>query len=253
VTRIGLVAALALLLVAGCNGGGDEAVETLPAPTVSTTNEVRVYFLRDGELAPASREVPKDEAQANAALDELLAGPTAREAELGFTTALPEDVGSYSLLAAPGGARGAVSLDLEADLSREARAQVVFTLTQFPLVEAVIFGARSYTRADFEDLSPAILVESPLALEEVSPPLHSFGTANTFEADFAYELLDAEGDVLDEDFVTATSGTGTRGRFEFVAPFEVDGEEEGMLVVFEHSAKDGSRVNVVEIPLRLTP
>jgi germination protein M len=248
------LAALLLLLVAGCNGGDDEAAETeMPPPTVSTTNEIRVYFLRDGKVAPALREVPKDAFQANAALDKLFAGPTAREAQLGFTTALPDPIGPHSLLAAPGGARGAVSLEVGSDLTREARAQVVFTLTQFPLIEAVIVESDTYRRADFEDLSPAILVESPLALEEVSAPLHSFGTANTFEATFAYELLDAEGNVLDEDFVTATSGSGTRGTFEFVAPFEVDSEQEGTLVVFEESAEDGSRINVVEIPLRLTP
>jgi germination protein M len=254
VTRALFVAVLSLFLVAGCNGGEEEALETdVPTPTVSTINEVRVYFLRAGTLEPALREVPRDTAQANAALERLFAGPTAAEVELGMTTALPDDVGPYSLLAAPGQRPGAVSMEFGSDLTRAARAQLVFTLTQFPLIEAVILGSETYRRADFEDLSPAILVESPLAFEEVPPPLHAFGTASTFEATFAYELLDAEGDVLDEDFVTATSGSGTRGRFQFVAPFEVDAEEEGSLVVFEQSGEDGSRINVVEIPLRLTP
>ena len=53
--------------------------------------------------------------------------------------------------------------------------------------------------------------------------------------------------------MTATSGTGTRGTFEFEAPFEVAEVGQGTLVVFEPSAKDGSRTNVQEIPLRLTP
>jgi hypothetical protein len=254
VTRVLFVAALSLLLVAGCNGGEEEALETdVPTPAVSTINEVRAYFLRGGTLAPGLREVPRNTAQANAALEHLFAGPTVAEAELGMTTALPDDVGPYSLLAAPGRRRGAVSIELGGDLTRAARAQVVFTLTQFPLIEAVILGSQTYRRADFEDLSPAILVESPLAFEDVPPPLHAFGTAKTFEATFAYELLDAEGDVLHEDFVTATSVSGTRGTFEFVAPFEIDADEEGSLVVFEQSAEDGSRIHVVEIPLRLTP
>ena len=50
--------------------------------------------------------------------------------------------------------------------------------------------------------------------------------------------------------MTATSGTGTRGTFEFTVPFEFDGV--GELIVFESSAKDGSRINLVEIPLRMT-
>jgi germination protein M len=246
-----VVALVALLLVplGGC-AGDEETVTTVEPPP--TTNVVRVYFLRDGKLVPAAREVPAGVAQANAALDELLRGPTAEESgELGLETSLPADLASYSLLAAGGGMRGAVSLDFGRRLPRAARAQVVATLTQFPLVEAVALGDRTYDRASFEDLTPAILVESPLALDEVSSPLHAFGTSNTFEANFSYELLDAEGGVLDEDFVTATSGTGTRGRFEFTAPYEVDEPSDGTLVVFELSAKDGSRINVVEIPLRL--
>jgi germination protein M len=253
VTRVLFVAALSLLVV-GCDGGEEEALETdVPTSTVSTTNEVRVYFLRDGTLAPALREVPTDTAQANAALEQLFAGPTAAEAELGMTTTLRDDVGPYSLLAAPGRRRGAVSVEFGRDLTRAARAQVVFTLTQFPLIEAVILDSETYRRADLEDLSPAILVESPLAFEQVSSPLHVFGSANTFEATFSYELTDTDGRIVDEDFVTATSGTGTRGTFEFVTePFEVPFDGMGSLIVFERSAQDGSRINLVEIPLRMS-
>ncbi|MBA3333030.1 MAG: hypothetical protein H0U30_03485 [Actinobacteria bacterium] len=52
--------------------------------------------------------------------------------------------------------------------------------------------------------------------------------------------------------MTATSGTGTRGTFEFTVPFEVPFDGVGELIVFESSAKDGSRINLVEIPLRMT-
>jgi germination protein M len=245
---------LLLPLLGGC-GGGDQAATELQPPAPSATNKVRVYFVREGKVWPALREVPKDRAQANAALDELLRGPTAQEsAELGLTTALPGDLRTYSLVGPPAGVRGAVSLDFERtrSLPLAARAQLVFTLTQFPLVEAVILPDRTYRRADLEDLSPAILVESPLPFEQVSSPLHVFGTANTFEATFGYELTDTDGRIVDEDFVTATSGTGFRGTFEFVAPFEVDFDGVGSLIVFERSAKDGSRINLVEIPLRMT-
>ena len=73
------------------------------------------------------------------------------------------------------------------------------------------------------------------------------GTANTFEANFQYELEDDTGRVVAENFVTATSGTGTRGTFEFDVAFDVE-EGVGTLVVFESSAKDGSRINIAEIP-----
>ena len=237
----------------GCAGGDDESEPELPPPP-ATTNDVRVYFLRDGKVWPLLREVPVDVAQANAALEELLMGPTAQEeADLDATTAIPDDVETFSLVGPPDGQRGAVSVDLEGDLTRPAVAQVVYTLTQFPLIEAVVVGERTYRRSDFEDLTPAILVESPLAFDDVSSPILAFGTANTFEATFSYELTDTDGRIVDEDFVTATSGTGTRGRFQFMTDeFSVPFDGVGSLIVFELSAKDGSRINLVEIPLRMT-
>jgi len=248
-----LVAAVLVLTLAGCARDDDVATTTtdttLPAPTSS---DVRVYFLRDGKVWPALREVSDDRGLANQALERLFAGPTAQEAaDLGFETAIRE-IGRWSLLGPPGGTPGAASLEISRRLSRPALAQVVYTLTQFPLIEAVIVGDRDYRRSDFEELTPAILVEWPLAFDEVPNPVHVFGTANTFEADFSYELIDTDGRIVDEDFVKATSGTGTRGTFEFTTDeYEVPFDGVGALVVFELSANDGSRINLVEIPLRM--
>ena len=253
--KLALPGVVVCLFLAGCAGDGGDGetttVATPPAP--SLTNDVRVYFLREGKVWPALREVPAKKAQANAALGELIGGPTAQEAdELGWTTALPEDLGTFSLLGTPGRQRGAVSLAFERPLPRAARAQIVYTLTQFPLVEAVILNEQTYRRADFEDLTPSVLVESPLAFDEVANPLHVFGTANTFEATFSYEVTDTDGRIVDEDFVTATLGIGGRGTFEFTTDeFEVPFDGVGSLIVFELSAKDGSRPNIVEIPLRM--
>jgi hypothetical protein len=251
-----LLAAAVVLLVAGCDGGdgdtGATGTESLPA--LSAERSVRVYFLREGKVWPVRRKIPEGSAQANAALEELFAGPTVQEAsELGLTTAIPDEDREWFLLGPPGGQRGAASLDPGGSLSEPARAQVVYTLTQFPLIQAVIVGDRTYRRADLEGYTPAILVESPLSFDEVSSPVHAFGTANTFEATFSYELAGPDGEIVDEDFVTATSGTGTRGTFELFADFEIDSEGDGALVVFERSAKDGSRINVAEIPLRMMP
>ena len=87
----------------------------------------------------------------------------------------------------------------------------------------------------------------------MTSPLRVTGTANTFEATFNYELTDTDGLIVDENFVTATSGTGTRGTFDFTTgPFTVPFNGVGALIVFELSAKDGSRINLVEIPLHMT-
>jgi hypothetical protein len=51
----------------------------------------------------------------------------------------------------------------------------------------------------------------------------------------------------------ATSGSGTRGTFDLTIPFVVSQPVDGILRLWEYSAKDGSEVNIVEIPLRLVP
>jgi hypothetical protein len=145
-------------------------------------------------------------------------------------------------------------------------AQVVYTLTQFPTVEAVLFELDGepvttfsnegivlggpQTREDYEDVTPAILVESPTPFETVASPLGIEGTANVFEATVSYALVDALGNELASGFATATCGTGCRGTFEAEVPFDAADGAALTLAVFEVSAKDGSRANVVEIPLR---
>ncbi len=213
------------------------------------TTELRVYWLRDGKVWPALREIDQTTAIAQAALDELLAGPTAQEgAELELTTAIPEDTEGVVASVED----GVATVELSTDLTDEPLAQVVYTLTQFVTVESVDIQGNTLTRADFEDFTPAVLVESPLSFETVASPLRVTGTANTFEATFNYELTDTDGLIVDENFVTATSGTGTRGTFDFTtAAFTVPFDGVGSLIVFELSAKDGSRINLVEIPLRM--
>jgi hypothetical protein len=202
------------LSLAGC--GGDSMDES---------NAGSVYFLRDGKVWPVRREV--GQLDVTGVVDALRAGTTEQErTELNLTTEVPAG---------------------DVEPSRAGLAQLVYTMTQSPLSDSVEIDGKRYTRADFEEQTPLILVESPLAYDEVSSPLRVTGTANTFEATFQYELKDSSGEVVDEHFVTATSGTGTRGTFDFTTkPFD----DVGSLVVFELSAQDGSRVNEVEIPLR---
>jgi Immunoglobulin-like domain of bacterial spore germination len=209
------------LAAAGCGSTTTVTVtttvtETVTAPAAKKT--VRVYFMRDGKVGPVARQLETvDRASLLAAID---AGPTDEERGIGFT-------------------QGEAT---------ERTAEEVYTLTQFAPTKPVDVGGQSYTRSDFEDLTPAILVESPLPFATVTSPLRMWGTANTFEATFEYELLDAAGKVLSKHFVTATSGSGTRGTYDVTVPFEAPNGL-GKLVVFELSAADGSRIHQVEIPL----
>jgi germination protein M len=245
---------LAAVVVFGACSGGDTKTVTV-RETVTQTSSVpsetpavlTVYFLRGGKVVPVSRAVVTGPAVGAAAVRELLEGPTSDDGSV--RTAIPSGTTLKSLTVRGGVASVALSSQLT---NRTALAQLVYTLTQFPTVKRVDFGADAPVgRKAFEPNTPAILVESPLPGETVEPGFEARGTANTFEATFNYELKDADGRVLKKSFVTATSGSGTRGTFEFKVPYEVDQPQDGQLVVFELSAADGSRINESEIPLRL--
>ncbi len=251
--RLLLVSVLVLLL-AGCGGGDDEATTDTTTTTTTTapaqTTDVRVYFLLDGKVWPVAREVDETDAVAQAALEELLAGPTdEEEVQLEFSSAIPQGVELDSVSVED----GVANVELSDELDQEGLAEVVYTASQFPTVESVEVGGTRYTRDDFEDLTPAILVESPLYFQDVGNPVRATGTANTFEATFQYQLTDTDGRIVDEDFVTATSGTGTRGTFDFTTKeYEIPFDGFGALIVYELSAKDGSRINLREIPVHMT-
>lgn len=250
--------AAGLLLLAGCGDGDDGdtgTTDTVTTTEPAETTALSVYWLLDGKVWPVAREVEETEAVAEEALEALLEGPTEEEAqELSFSTAIPDELELESVEVEDGVAR----VELSAELEGEALAQVVYTASQFPTVETVEVLPESddrmaYTRGDFEALTPAILVESPRFFEEVGNPVRATGTANTFEANFQYELTDTDGRIVDEGFVTATSGSGERGTFDFTTDeYEIPFDGVGALFVFELSAEDGSRINLVEIPVRMS-
>ncbi len=230
--RIGfawLAVAAVVAALAGCGG----AKKSLLVPE-------RIYFLRDGHVQPVLRMVPSD-TPTIAALTELSKGPTAEERQaLGLTNAV---TGAYEVDPAKGVVKS------KGAFTRAELAQLAYTISQARGRTATIDG-QSYTRKDFEDQTPIILVESPLPFERVTSPIRAIGTANTFEATFQYDLRDPAGKLLKTHFVTATSGTGTRGTFDFSVPFMSTSTGMGRLVVYELSAKDGSRIHQVEIPVR---
>jgi germination protein M len=252
-TALSLIVAV---LLGGCGGDDDAKSPTTRTQTVTETDtpslptetakDLTIYLLREGKVAPVSRTVVTGRGVGAAALRELLKGPSADDQ--GLETAIPSGTELQSL--AING--GVASVELSKPLAQEAAAQVVYTLTQFPTVKRVDVGADAPVgRRAFEGETPPILVESPLPGATVEPGFAVTGTANTFEATFNYELRDDSGRVLTKDFVTATSGSGTRGTFAFKVGYAVDEPTDGKLVVFELSAEDGSRTNEQEIPLRL--
>jgi spore germination protein GerM len=238
------------------------------APPARTT--VLAYFLRDEKVAPVAREAV-GVATAAAAIDALLAGPTPAEQAIGLSSTVPAGTSRLGLTIHDRIATVDLSREFESgggSASMQGRvAQVVFTLTQFPAVDAVTFWVdgrpltvlggegllldKPQRRSDWEDFAPAILVESPLPFAEVTSPMRLKGTANTFEATFHVRLTDARGRVVYDHYATATSGTGFRGTFEITIPFGARHAGNASLRVYESSAEDGRPIHVVEFPVNL--
>lgn len=281
------VTALANALLAGCGGDSndDAASTTTTAPTVSTTatttttgpsdtaapgvkKAIIVYFTRDEKIAASSRTV-QSEGVARAALEAVFAGPNATESDAAMTSAIPDGTKVLGLTIADGKATVDLNDTFQSgggSLSMTLRvAQVVATLLQFDTVTSVdihldgkpvdgIGGegvpATDLDQTDIEDQTPAILPLAPLPGATVTSPVTVSGTSNTFEATLQWAVLDGSGAVVKDGFATATSGTGTRGTFSFTVDL---GSYQGAATVklFEASAKDGSEINIVLVPVTI--
>ena len=243
---------------------------TIP-PSTPTTMDVRVYFMHGDNIDVAHRTITATQQTASAAITELLAGPTPADTAAGLGTAIPAGT---RLLGINISGRVA-TIDLTGKFSsgggsqsmRSRLAQVTYTLTQFPTIDSVVFNLDGQqvttfggegimldhpaTRAGFEALTPPILVEFPGRGWAVSSPVRVSGSANVFEAQFQAEITDGTGRVIAVKTIHATSGTGTRGEFDDSLAFQASAGGSATLTVFDTSPKDGSRIDVVTIPLQL--
>ena len=136
-------------------------------------------------------------------------------------------------------------------------AQVVFTVTRaadvdevvFSIdIEKVVFSAEGIElggpqqREDFYDMLPPVFVDSPAWGGPVTSPIQVQGLSNVFEAVSQLMLTDDDGEPLDEQTVMATCGTGCWGEWDAEIHYTLDRDQFGALIVWEVSAKDGSRV-----------
>lgn len=229
-----------------------------------------VYFLNGENVSPAPRSVTAPSTAA-ASLRALLAGPNDFERGHGRTTAIPAGTTLHSVVVRD----RVATVDLSGryddgggTLSMRARlAQVVFTATRFPTVEKVQFEldgklVRSFSgqgialnkpvgRTDFEDLTPDILVESPMIGEAIRTPVRVWGTANTFEATFRLKVTDAAGKTAANIYGTATSGSGTRGTFDVTFPYKATRSGAGVLTAYWDSPEDGRPVISDTVPVKV--
>jgi len=263
-------------LATSTSAAADTTTSTLP----EETGLVVYFLLEDVEddaggpfLVPVYRDLSPGSVPATAALEALAAGPTddEREGTPSISSAVPEETSVLGVEVKDAVAR--VNLSEEFDdgggsFSMIARlAQVVYTVTRFDSVEQVefliegepvtVFSSEGIElsgpqdRAEFYDLLPPIFVDSPAWGEPVTSPIQVHGLSNVFEAVSQVMLTDDDGLTLFEETVMATCGTGCWGDWQIEVPYEIDREQFGALIVWEYSAKDGSRINVREYPIQL--
>ncbi|MEU4480346.1 Gmad2 immunoglobulin-like domain-containing protein [Micromonospora sp. NPDC023966] len=233
---------------------------TTGRPTTSAPTEpdgtltVQLWFARDRKLAPTRRALPATVATSRLALIELAAGPSPAETATGLTTLVPAGTrvtriaGGVATLSPPAGfdAGGAATARLR-------RAQVVWTLTQFPTVRRVAFAPTDSAtgRDDYADLLPPIVVTAPAIGDPVGSPVTVTGTADVYEATVSVRVLDAAGQEIGTAFTTASCGSGCRGGYRLDVRYRRATAGPGTIEVYEVSARDGTRINVVRIPVDL--
>jgi Immunoglobulin-like domain of bacterial spore germination/Sporulation and spore germination len=244
-----------------------------PAPPVQALPReigLQVWFTRQGKLFVTERAVPATVSVGRAAVDRLLAGPSAAEYAAGLRSQIPAGTKLRGLRISS----GIATVDLSSSFGSGASpstmplrlAQVVYTLTQFPAVSGVRFEIDGQgvtliggvpvqspqTRAMDSGYLPAITVRSPVIGQEVTSPVAVSGTADVFEATVSVRVLDSAGHEIARTFTTATCGTGCRGDYSVPVSYSVPRTEQGTIEVYESSAKDGRPVNVQRIPVTLS-
>jgi spore germination protein GerM len=227
-------------------------------------------------IGAGAREVPADAPVRNG-LEAMFAGLNSVEQTIGMGTSIPP--GTSVLGIAIDGNTATVDLSSEFEspsgsLDETMRlAQVVFAVTQFDGIDRVKFHldgvaqdpilshgfevGDGFTRDDFASVRPSILIEQPYPGAGVANPVVIRGESNTFEANVRYAITSGGGDglVVTEGFTTATGGNGTWGSFEVIvdlADFPSDYQSgPGSIIAWEDSPRDGSQLNIVEVPIIL--
>jgi Immunoglobulin-like domain of bacterial spore germination/Sporulation and spore germination len=271
VTRIVAVLATVALACGGCSVARSGTLGPAPtgapppsaipgSPTATGTVTVQLWFVRDGKLVPTRRTRPATVATSRLTLTELTSGPSPVEAAAGLTTGLPAGT-TFDIASIVGGVETVSFAPAfyagNADAGRLRRAQVVYSLTQFPTVSRVAFRSGSEPvggpvgRGDYADLLPPIVVTDPAIGQQVTSPVIVTGTADVFEATVSVRVLDSAGREIATAFTTATCGTGCRGDYRATVAYRLAESQAGTVEVYELSPRDGARVHVVAVPVAL--
>jgi hypothetical protein len=98
----------------------------------------------------------------------------------------------------------------------------------------------------------AIIITAPAADAEITSPVTVTGWGSAFENTLAVDILDAEGNVIGQGYVTIDADAGAVGPFtgtvEFTAPTEAG---QGRVSVYGISARDGAIEHLNSVTVNL--
>jgi hypothetical protein len=98
------------------------------------------------------------------------------------------------------------------------------------------------------------VIDQPSAGDTVTSPVTISGQVLAFEGTYQIGIFDADGDPIVETFGTAEAvEIGELGSFSIDVAFDVDEPTPACIWVYEQSARDGSPINVGQIPVTLSP
>ena len=128
--------------------------------------------------------------------------------------------------------------------------QILFTVNDEPVVaygsEGIDLSSPVGRDTFRDDLNLIFLTQ---ALVESGGGYQVSGMANVFEATVSIAVLDGAGEVVHEEFVTATCGSGCWGEFSTTIPAERIVPGESAIRVFTYSPEDGSITDAITIPI----
>jgi hypothetical protein len=106
--------------------------------------------------------------------------------------------------------------------------------------------------------APAIVIDEPELGAVLQVPFAISGTADVFEAALTVQVVSADGQLICQHHIMATSGSGTRGDWStmmaFPPPSPPAGQSAVPMVVraLNYSARDGSEENVVTVDVNVS-
>lgn len=251
-----------------------EVVEETEAETKAEVENMNlaVYYLKDDGmdmyLIREVHEVEKTSAVATRALNELISG---KIQDPNAFRPLPSNVKLRGIEINNGIAIVDFSKEIynyPAGSSTEALAiqAIVNTLTEFPTVNKVKFLVEgeavetlwghvsiqemNFTRQMGAVREPNIWVDTVKEGQLFTSDTRIAGSMMQFENNLVYRLNDGNGNEITNGFVTGEGFDEGRSYFDFRIDFEKPETQHGSLELFGISAKDGSEIDKVTIPVK---